>query len=961
MPVLRWLLLLCVLTHLLHADDIALISVGEDWRYLKGTAEPVTSNGLLWFQSGYDDAQWPSGRSGFSNLGGYGEVTALADYGTTYHTVYFRKRFPITNLSNISELVLRLDYDDGFVAYLNGQEIARRCAPGTLNVPLPAGSFATANHLRGSGELIDLTAAIPQLRLGDNLLAVQILAATNSTFSMSFVPELLANIIRGPYIQNTTDRSTQIVWSTLSSSTSSILYGTNTNAASLMRVDVATSLTNHVATITNLLSGTEYVYRVINRFNTNETATDWRTFRTFKTGGAVTFNVIGDSGWGSSQQLVIADRMRESPANFLMHVGDLAYYAITKMNADLRLFSVYRDEMRSRPWFLAVGNHEAYLEPEAALQVFYLPTNSVTGTEHFYSFDHGDAHFTVAWSDMAIGARYEPGSPQHAWLDADLAATDKPWKFLFFHHTWRSSGIHRNDDYDLNAVLDSVQIDQNLAGLARKHGVQIIFNGHDHGYERLAPSGGPISFISGGGGAQLYPFSLPHADSVQFHAAYHFLRVNVEGDTATVEAVGLDGNAFDRIDIRRDFPDRDLQHASWNSPTTEVGPPTDLDGNIIGQGFDFVGEPIFGPMGSFTSAGRLFVNNDHHQLYLGLDQVMLHAGEELFLFLEVPTLSGRNNLTNLGNGLIDPENEGADGLDFLSNIVFEDFSPAIGIILGDEYGDFPSRNFFRFGQQLKTGQGAFHLVDSLPPVADQRLTQFNRSPQISSVSYEQNSDFAKITIPFSSLGGVKPGDLIRVGAVTALSSINTNNAIQSRSIDTGGIGYSVRREDANTLLEGILVQLASAPFADADADGLSDADEQTRGTNPSRADSDSDALPDGWEVWHRLDPLVANAMFDADLDGASNLMEYRAATDPNNPNSRLALQINSVVGSDLRISWSTVPGKRYRLQYRDTFSEPFRDLMADGLPRLAQSSVESLWIDFDVHPRTRYYRVLLAD
>src|SRR5687767_12818367 len=265
MPFLRWFLLLCVLTPLLHANDIALISVGENWRYLKGTSEPATSHGLPWFQPGYDDAQWLSGRTGFSNLGGYGEATPLSDYGTTYHSVYFRKRFSVTNLSNISELVLRLDYDDGFVAYLNGQEISRRGAPGTPNVPLPVNSLATASHPRSSGELIDLSAAIPHLRLGENVFSVQILTAPNSTATMSFVPELLANIIRGPYIQNTTDRSTQIVWSTLSSTASSILYGTNTNAASLRRVELATSGTNHVATLTNLLSGTEYFYRVINR------------------------------------------------------------------------------------------------------------------------------------------------------------------------------------------------------------------------------------------------------------------------------------------------------------------------------------------------------------------------------------------------------------------------------------------------------------------------------------------------------------------------------------------------------------------------------------------------------------------------------------------------------------------------------------------------------------------------
>jgi hypothetical protein len=958
MPVVRWFLLLCVLTRL-HADDIALISVSEHWRYFKGASEPETNNTLLWFQSGYEDSQWPLARAGFSSAGGYGEVTVLTDYGATYHTVYFRKKFSITNLANISELVLRLDYDDAFVAYLNGQEVGRRGAPGTPNVPVPVNTLATNNHLRGSGELIDFTAAIPQLVPGENLLAVQILAATNSTFTMSFVPELLANITRGPYVQNTTDNSAQVIWNTLSAVPSSIEYGTNTT--SVTRMDVSVASTNHVATITNLLSGAEYFYRVINRFSANETGTDWRSFRTFKKEGAVTFNVVGDSGWGSNPQLVIAERMRESPADFLMHVGDLVYYAITRMNADLRMFSIYRDEMRSRPWFLAVGNHEAYVEPEAALQVFYLPTNSVTGTEHYYSFDHGDVHFASVWSDLAAGSRYEPGSAQYAWLDADLAASDKPWKFLFFHHTWRTSSAHRVDDYDRNTVPDSLQMDQSLAKLAREHGVQIIFNGHDHCYERLAPSGGPISFISGGGGALPYPLTLPHPDSIQFYSAYHFLRVKVQDDVASVEAVGLDGNIFDRVHVRRDFPERALQHSSWNSPTVETGAPNDLDGNFFGQAFNFIGEPIFGPMGLFTSAGRLFVNNDFHQLYLGFDQVMLRAGEELFLFLEMPTLVGRSNLANLGNGLIDPDDEGADGLDFLSNLAFENFSPSVGVILGDEYGDYPSRGFLRAGQQLSTGQGAFHLVEGLPPVADQRLTQFNRSPQISAVSHEQNTDFVKIAIPFSSLGGVKPGDLIRVGAVTALPFINTNSAIQSRSIDSGGIGHSVRREEGTTLLEGILVELAVPPFADADGDGLSDSDEQARGTNPNNADSDADGLPDGWEVWQRLNPLSASAMLDTDQDGANNLMEYRAGTDPNNSNSRLALQIRSEVGQRLGISWSAVPGKRYRLQYRDNFTEAFRDLIGDGLPRVAQSSLESHWIDFDLHPRTGYYRVLLAD
>ena len=166
-----------------------------------------------------------------------------------------------------------------------------------------------------------------------------------------------------------------------------------------------------------------------------------------------------------------------------------------------------------------------YVDPQAALESFYLPTNSVTGTEHYYSFDHGDVHFVVAWSDLEELADYKPGSPQYAWLEQDLASTTKPWKFLFFHHTWRSSSIHGYwDDYDSDLVRDSIQLDDSFAALARRFGVQIIFNGHDHCYERLAPSGGPISFISGGGGAGLYGLSSVHRDSSQWHARHHFHR-----------------------------------------------------------------------------------------------------------------------------------------------------------------------------------------------------------------------------------------------------------------------------------------------------------------------------------------------------------------------------------------------------------------------------------------------------
>ena len=954
----RWFLLLCVLLRTSQGDDLQLISPGENWRYFKGISEPSTNAGSLWVDRIYDDTNWTNGRSGFSSSGGYGEVTLFSDYGTSYKTVYFRKRFTIADPANIAELILRVDYDDGFVAYLNGVEVARRGVPGYTNSLVPVTETAPY-HPRGTAELVPLSNPSAVMLSGTNVLAIQLLGTAAADYSMAFVPELLANVVRGPYLQNTTPSSTQIIWNTHSPAASSIEYGTNVTAA---RRDIVTSSgTNHVAALSGLLPDTKYFYRIGNRINDTETVSEWYSFRTFKLSGPVTFHVIGDSGWGSPQQLAIAAQMRASPADFLMHVGDLVYPAITHYNADLRLFSIYSEEMHTRPWFLALGNHEQYLDRQAALQLFYLPTNSVTGTEHYYSFDHGDVHFVVAWADLAVGSAYHPGSAQYEWMDADLARSSKPWKFMFFHHTWRTSSAHRTDNYDGNLVPDSEQLDQGLAALARKHGVQIIFNGHDHVYERLAPSGGPISFVSGGGGAILYSFTLPHPDSAQFYAAHHFLRVSVQGDQTLVEAVAVDGSVFDKVHLQRNFPARAVHQAEWHTPIIESASALDLDGNVHGQHFDFIGEPLNGPMGLYTSAGRLFVNNDYHHLYLGFDEVMLRAGEDLLLFIELPSLAGQTNLLAIGNGRLDPEDEGADGLDFLTNLAFENFSPSVGIILGDEFADAASRNFTRAGRSIGTGQGAFYLVNGLPTVPDQRLTQFNRSPQFSTVAYEQNADYIKIAIPLTALGSLQPGDIIRVGAITVLGLID--GSVQTRTIDTGGVAYSVRREEGRTFLEGAEVRLAQPPFPDADADGLSDADEQGRGTDPNNRDSDGDGMPDGWEVLHSLNPLMADHLNDADGDGFTNGMEYRAATNPKNTASHLSLRIDKPDLSGVRLMWTAMPAKTYKVQARNTLSEPFRDVQDPTLPRTAQSSLESFWIHFspDLVEQSRYYRVLLAE
>lgn len=85
---------------------------------------------------------------------------------------------------------------------------------------------------------------------------------------------------------------------------------------------------------------------------------------------------------------------------------------------------------------------------------------------------------------------------------------------------------------------------------------------------------------------------------------------------------------------------------------------------------------------------------------------------------------------------------------------------------------------------------------------------------------------------------------------------------------------------------------------DFDGDGIDNLTEVLMGTNPLRADSDGDGMPDGWEHLYGLDPTTDDAAGDADGDGLSNLAEYLAGTDPNVADTLVAATVFSlVVGS----------------------------------------------------------------
>ncbi len=92
---------------------------------------------------------------------------------------------------------------------------------------------------------------------------------------------------------------------------------------------------------------------------------------------------------------------------------------------------------------------------------------------------------------------------------------------------------------------------------------------------------------------------------------------------------------------------------------------------------------------------------------------------------------------------------------------------------------------------------------------------------------------------------------------------------------------------------------------------------------PADPDPDGDGLPTEWEERHQLDPMdPSDAALDKDNDGLSNQDEFLAATDPNNPQSRLHIRVIEIQGESVSITWESVAGLRYVLESGTLNAEP---------------------------------------
>jgi hypothetical protein len=942
-----------------------LIRIGEEWRYLLATEAPSNPPDL-WRQLHYDDSNWLSGTSGFySGFGVVREATPIFGLGIDSSTVLFRKTFHVESPESILWPILRLDYQHGFAAYLNGQPLIQRQLGADLapNIPI---DLLSAPHFAGVAAEFDLSLFRDLLVPGENILAVQMHSNSLGNPALVFAPELLANFTRGPLIQNLTSHSVKIVWRTHLPTFGSVAYGTTENLG-LVNQETTPSI-EHVITLSNLSPGTQYHYQIQSQHLDNTAASKIHAFRTMRETGPVRFAVLSDSGTGSKVQFDISHQIRKWSPDLVLHAGDVVYPDFTEGRADLRCFSVYGPDMAERPYFFAAGNHDVNLGIQGILNAFHHPTNDTsepihqienTAPELYYSFDHGDAHFTVLYVPFFSQYALKENNPQYQWLEKDLQQSTKPWKFLLLHHNVFSSSAHTFDDWDRNGVIDQEELQSILIPLASRYGVQMVFSGHDHVFERSAPTRGIHFVTSAGGGGGIYSLTRRLPGSAQFWRRNHFVGATISDSELTLEAIDSAGNVFDRMYFRKQSPTPTHFTAAWNTPHIEIVPGSPLtDGNIRGQTYDLIGSSVTSVTGKESSLGRITVNHDQGNLYLGLEQTMFRTNQIAYLLLETNPSDG---VTGLPIELPEIETEPLQTLQALAlteALAFTHFTPNFICLLGDEFADRSVPHFLRPSSTTPLGQGVFSLSPPGNTPLGSRIQQFDHSPLSHNKPNEQNSNLIEISIPKSALQEASIATLTSLKIAALVGIVDEAVSPPLIRFDTGYIAAAFESSPEGKSLSPLTVQLEPNP--DADFDGLLNEIETAHGTNPFNPDTDSDRLPDGWEVTHQLSPVNSEGedsnLGDPDQDGVTNFNEYQAGTDPQDPNSLLKLHADHLGNGIIRVTWQATSNIRYTLESSASGHGPYETVREWFNPQ--QSAPTPLeYFDLGSSESAQFYRL----
>ena len=298
----------------------------------------------------------------------------------------------------------------------------------------------------------------------------------------------------------------------------------------------------HVAHITGIEAGKEYTYKLAVAQKDKpltQIAGQFQTAPPADSTAPLRFVIYGDTRTFPLRHHEIAEAVAaEKNVAFIALSGDLCGDGSRFPLWKKEFFDPAADLLSHTVCWPGRGNHER--DGVLFNMLFDMPRS-------YYSFDYGNVHFVEIDSDMA---ELVPGELHNnkadpallLWLEKDLAASKATWKIVEYHRPTFDAITHRATwgQTDLLPILE-------------KGGVDMVFNGHTHNYQRFCPigseTGHPIIFVvSAGGGAPNYPIN----DSPILEKAYsgiHYCVLDVSGNTLEMTAKLPGGSVLDHLKL----------------------------------------------------------------------------------------------------------------------------------------------------------------------------------------------------------------------------------------------------------------------------------------------------------------------------------------------------------------------------------------------------------------------------
>ena len=361
-------------------------------------------------------------------------------------------------------------------------------------------------------------------------------------------PRIAAGFERGPLLQSLGRDSLTIAWIASDPGTPAVDYGPTLDYGASRAAD--SDGDRRAVTLQGLVPGATCFYRIRAGERILAAGPEWRfTTDAGRNDSTFAFFVTGDVGRPEMHQTrTAASILRAQPWPDLgLLAGDAVYEKGRSEDYDRHLMFPWRDVFRAIPVWPALGNHDWKSDPAGNWErEWFLP-----GNEHYYSFDFGSAHFIAL--DTGDG-RIAELPQQVRWLEADLQQhRAAAWTFVFFHHP----------GWTCTYKGDNAAVIEHFTPLFERYGVDVVFNGHAHTYERSFPMrqgepvdtgedphyqdpGAPIYVVSGAGGSpkQDEP-TRPCARTAFFRdEVLCWTHVVVDGARCTLRTVESDSDAL---------------------------------------------------------------------------------------------------------------------------------------------------------------------------------------------------------------------------------------------------------------------------------------------------------------------------------------------------------------------------------------------------------------------------------